>query len=261
MKLSIITINLNNAQGLQRTIESVISQTFTDYEYIIIDGGSTDGSVDIIKQYEDKITYWVSEPDKGIYNAMNKGILQAKGEYLQFLNSGDWLLDGNKLQQVFDERPNEDIVYCDLKTDKEIWSYPDKLSLFSFFKGTIGHPASFIKKILFYNIGFYNEKNKIISDWEFFLIAIVKFECSYKHIALLVTYFDKTGISSDKKYIKNQLNDRQIFFHKNYPLMYDDYLMFYEMSKEIVYYRNSRLIQLIKKIQFSPVYKWVRQIK
>jgi len=84
MKLSIITVNLNNAAGLQKTIESVITQTFTDYEYIIIDGGSTDGSVDVIKQHADKITYWVSEPDKGIYNAMNKGILQAKGEYCLF---------------------------------------------------------------------------------------------------------------------------------------------------------------------------------
>ncbi|MDR2910496.1 MAG: glycosyltransferase [Bacteroidales bacterium] len=99
MKLSIITINLNNVAGLQKTIESVVKQTFTDYEYIVIDGGSTDGSADIIKQHANKITYWVSEPDKGIYNAMNKGIRVAKGEYCLFLNSGDWLINsnGNKL--------------------------------------------------------------------------------------------------------------------------------------------------------------------
>jgi glycosyltransferase involved in cell wall biosynthesis len=89
MKLSVITINYNNAIGLRKTIESVVNQTFRDYEYIIIDGGSTDGSVDVIKEYADKIDYWVSEPDKGIYNAMNKGVAAAHGEYTNFLNSGD----------------------------------------------------------------------------------------------------------------------------------------------------------------------------
>jgi glycosyltransferase involved in cell wall biosynthesis len=82
--LTIITINLNNAAGLRKTIESVLSQTFTDYEYIIIDGGSIDGSVDVIKEYENKITFWVSEPDKGIYNAINKGIMKAKSEIWSF---------------------------------------------------------------------------------------------------------------------------------------------------------------------------------
>ena len=96
-KLSIITVNLNNAAGLQKTIESVINQTFTDYEFIIIDGGSTDSSLEIIKQYANKITYWVSEPDNGIYNGMNKGIGQADGEYCFFLNSGDWMIENNTL--------------------------------------------------------------------------------------------------------------------------------------------------------------------
>ena len=110
-KLSIITINLNNAAGLRKTIESVVNQTFTDYEYLIIDGGSTDGSVEVIKEFADKITYWVSEPDKGIYNAMNKGILKARGEYLQFLNSGDWLVDNEVLFRVFSLNHFEDILY------------------------------------------------------------------------------------------------------------------------------------------------------
>ena len=86
MKLSIITVNYNDAKGLERTIQSVISQTFHDFEFIIIDGGSTDGSVDVIKKYESHIGYWVSEPDGGIYQGMNKGLLQARGEYLNFMN-------------------------------------------------------------------------------------------------------------------------------------------------------------------------------
>ena len=89
MKLSIITVNYNDAKGLERTIKSVISQTFHDYEFIIIDGGSTDGSVDVIKKYESHIDYWISEKDGGIYPGMNKGLRQAKGEYLNFMNGGD----------------------------------------------------------------------------------------------------------------------------------------------------------------------------
>lgn len=92
MKLSIITINRNNAAGLRRTIESVVSQTYTDFEYIIIDGASTDGSVEVIKEYSDKITYWVSEPDTGIYNAMNKGILKAQGGVFAVFEFGGLVL-------------------------------------------------------------------------------------------------------------------------------------------------------------------------
>ena len=109
MKLSIITVNLNNAVGLKKTICSVINQTFLDIEYIIIDGGSLDGSLEIIKEYEKKITYWVSEPDSGIYNAMNKGIMHANGEYLQFLNSGDWLVNDSIIEKFLKET-----TYCDL---------------------------------------------------------------------------------------------------------------------------------------------------
>lgn len=98
MKLSIITINYDNKEGLLKTILSVVNQINHDYEYIIIDGGSNDGSVDIIKDYADKIDYWVSSKDKGIYNAMNKGIDVAKGEYCIFMNSGDTFYDSNTLK-------------------------------------------------------------------------------------------------------------------------------------------------------------------
>ena len=102
--LTIITVNLNNREGLQRTIDSVVEQTFTDYEWIVIDGGSTDGSRELIEQYADHFTYLVSEPDKGIYNAMNKGIAHAKSDWLQFLNSGDWLTEKDVLNNVFSQR-------------------------------------------------------------------------------------------------------------------------------------------------------------
>ena len=119
MTYSIITVNYNNYEGLRRTIKSVVCQTYKDYEYIIIDGGSTDGSAELIRQYTDHLTFWVSEPDKGIYNAMNKGVAHANGEYLNFMNSGDCFYDENVLQtlkahldsdivegQVFDQSTN-----------------------------------------------------------------------------------------------------------------------------------------------------------
>lgn len=91
MKISIITINFNNKDGIEKTISSVVAQTYKDIQYIIIDGDSTDGSVEVIKKYHEDIDYWISEPDKGIYDAMNKGILKATGDYVLFLNSGDYL--------------------------------------------------------------------------------------------------------------------------------------------------------------------------
>ena len=112
MKLSVITINYNNRDGLRKTIESVVNQTCRDFEYIIIDGGSTDGSVDVIKQYADRIDYWVSEPDKGIYHAMNKGIAVAHGEYLNFMNSGDCFYESTVVENVLQLK---DMVYITLK--------------------------------------------------------------------------------------------------------------------------------------------------
>ena len=104
MKLSIITVNFNDAEGLERTIKSVVSQTFCDYEFIIIDGGSTDGSIEVINKYESYIDYWASEPDGGIYPGMNKGLRQAKGEYLNFMNGGDCYHSPDVLQNIFVRR-------------------------------------------------------------------------------------------------------------------------------------------------------------
>jgi glycosyltransferase involved in cell wall biosynthesis len=183
LKLSIITVNLNNAEGLRKTIESVISQTYNDYEYLIIDGGSTDGSVEIIKEFADKITYWVSEPDKGIYNAMNKGILKANGEYLQFLNSGDWLLNEKILYKLFNLSYSAEIIFGNTiltKADGTTYLYLKKpienISLAYFFTKTIQHQSSFIKKDLFNEL-LYDDELKIVADWKFFIQKIIIQNC------------------------------------------------------------------------------------
>lgn len=198
MKLSIITVNLNNRDGLKKTIDSVVSQTFRDFEWIVIDGGSTDGSKELIEQYSDHFAYWVSEPDKGIYNAMNKGIKVAKGEYLQFLNSGDWLCDETALERCFAHGFDADIAYGDLffcKGDElELHQYPDNVSLRFFYKYAIGHNASFIKRELLQD-SFYDENLRIVSDWKFFLVSVLS-DKKFEKIRESVTCFDTKGISS-----------------------------------------------------------------
>ncbi len=210
-KLSIITINLNNKEGLEKTIASVVNQTYQDFEYLIIDGGSTDGSVDVIKKYENHIHDWVSEKDTGIYNAMNKGIRKAKGEYLLFLNSGDYLYEKEVLQKFFSENPQEDIVYGDivlefseLNSHKTIKLKEKSIKKTLFWSKSLPHPCSFIKKELFLKIGLYNESFKIVSDCEFFVKAIFKKKASYKRIPLKISVFNNQGISSNPKLLKQK---------------------------------------------------------
>ncbi|MBI4947160.1 MAG: glycosyltransferase [Bacteroidetes bacterium] len=259
-KLSIITVNLNNVDGLLKTIESVVEQTFSDYEYIVIDGGSIDGSVESIKKYADKIRYWVSEPDKGIYNAMNKGIKQAKGEYCLFLNSGDWLFEKDTLSNVFKKFPDQDIVYGNLQTPKGTWTYPQKLTFSVFFFSSIAHPATFIRKSLFDTYGYYNENYTIASDWEFFIIALVKNNCSYKHIDNTISCFEFGGMSTDEKYTVIRLKECEDILRKLFPLMYDDYIELQAKREELEFYLNSKLMQTVKKIQQGKLYKMIRGI-
>ncbi|MDX9918486.1 MAG: glycosyltransferase family 2 protein [Paludibacter sp.] len=201
MKLSIITINRNNAEGLRKTIESVVSQTYTDFEYIIIDGASTDDSVNIIKEYADRITYWVSEPDTGIYNAMNKGILKAKGEYLLFLNSGDWLYDNDVLNDVFSISPTEDIVYgnaCLVFSDgiKEYTAFVERPTLNYFIDDALCHQSVFHKKEIFAN-SLYRDDLRFVSDWEMLLRKIIIENCSVKCIKRTICYFQMDGLTGN----------------------------------------------------------------
>lgn len=250
-KISIITINYNNSKGLQRTLQSVTSQTFHDYEYIVIDGNSTDESVDIIKQYADKITQWKSEPDLGIYNAMNKGIKLSSGEYLLFLNSGDELFSNDSLSGISQQLHGEEIIYTNLivrDNKKEyIAYYPDKLSFEYFIDESLPHPATFIKKELFERAGYYDENFKICSDWAFFIIAICRFNASYKHIAteLSIFYFD--GISSSDEYADTILAERKIVIDRDFPLFVNVYSELLKAKTLLQHINDSRLLKLARK--------------
>lgn len=197
MKLSIITINFNNRDGLRKTIESVVNQTWQEFEYIIIDGGSTDGSVEVIKEYADRIDYWVSEPDRGIYHAMNKGIDQAKGEYCQFLNSGDTFHNNGVLLSLTHHLNNIDIIIgriypSNRSTASEI--IPE-VTMLRLFEKSLPHSSAYIASKLLKEIH-YDTSYKIVSDWKFYIQSLVFRNASYKFIDITVSNFDVSGISS-----------------------------------------------------------------
>ena len=208
MKLSIITINYNNLEGLKRTIESVINQTWKSFEWIIIDGGSNDGSKDYIEKLYlyfmslpncwNPITFWCSEPDKGIYNAMNKGIVRARGDYMLFLNSGDSLHDKDVLKKMEKELYGDDVVYGDLRfvsKDKDyVFMYPNKITTHYLLHRSLGHPATFIRSCLFNTEG-YREDLKIVSDWYAF-IKWFRHGKTFRHVRTVVSDFDANGVSS-----------------------------------------------------------------
>jgi glycosyltransferase involved in cell wall biosynthesis len=200
MKLSIITINKNNVTGIEKTIKSVVVQTFTDFEYIIIDGASSDDSVDIIKKYSNKITNWVSEPDTGIYNAMNKGIKKAQGDFCLFLNSGDYLVNSDTLQNVFTEIDcSADIYYSDaIKSNNVITFFPKPLKINHLIKEPISHQNTLVKRSLFLEHGCYNEKLVIGADWEFSLKELWIYKTHFLHIETHIAVFDIHGIGSQK---------------------------------------------------------------
>ena len=205
MKLSIITINYNNAEGLRKTMESVLSQTYKDFEYVVVDGASTDSSVDIIRasalQAEGLEITWISEPDKGIYNAMNKGIRMATGEYLLFLNSGDFLISDDVLKKVFENECTADILCarCNVSDNgKVVWTSnpPNQITFGTLYTIGLAHQSTFIKRTLFETCGLYREDFKYNSDIAFWYRAIIDHHATTQRIDVITTDYNLDGISS-----------------------------------------------------------------
>jgi glycosyltransferase involved in cell wall biosynthesis len=227
LKLSIITINFNNAAGLERTIKSVLQQSFPNVEYLVFDGGSTDGSKDIIEANAKKLSYWVSEKDEGVYHAMNKGIAKANGEYVLFLNSGDYLVDNEILLEVSGNLDGTEIVYGNvflIENETKKWTgiYPDKLSFQYFRDGSLPHPCSFIKRSLFAKVGYYDETIMITADWKFFLDAICRNNATYKHINKVVSVFFHDGMSSIAANQEKMKEEKHLVLQKEYPAFLAD---------------------------------------
>jgi glycosyltransferase involved in cell wall biosynthesis len=215
--LSIITINYNNASGLQKTMESVIKQNSDDFEYVVVDGGSSDNSVNIIKEITGKSKIpvkWVSEKDLGIYNAMNKGIKMSEGKYLQFLNSGDMLASETIISELLKKIPdNCQIIYGNMLKIFPQGLYRDKgpagkkITMMNFYLGTLNHSPSLINRELFELYGLYDETLKIVADWKWFMQVIGIHNVKPVYFDLEVTVFDMTGISNTQNELEK--NERR----------------------------------------------------
>lgn len=262
MKLSIITINYNNAEGLKKTLDSVITQTASGFEHIIIDGGSTDDSVNIIHDYANALhnqqdefaVKWLSESDSGIYNAMNKGIDRACGDYLLFLNSGDCLYDDNVISSFFNTNPSKDIISGNTVFSDNKMRYaikPEKLYFDYFVEDSLLHSSTFIKSDLFNKYGKYSESFRIVSDWEFWVKALICGNATYDTIDVIVSCFDVTGISNQEAFIEKQKKERNIvltnYLGRVYPL-YDELKELRLVATEYKHLKKGKFGWLIKLI-------------
>ena len=219
MELSIITINRDNCHGLDETIQSVRDQTFRDFEYIIIDGKSSDGSVDVIKEHltDGLDLKWLSEEDAGIFDAMNKGIRMASGKYLLFLNSGDTLDNETVIRRVLERPHNADVLIGQcrvMKGGQQIWmqSPRKRYTLKSVLNDSIPHQASFIQRELFERYGLYRDDLRMMGDWEFFLRTIILGGCSVEPLPIVISQYDTTGVSSNQKNQKVILAEKDRVF-------------------------------------------------
>jgi glycosyltransferase involved in cell wall biosynthesis len=252
IKLTIITINYNDKIGLQKTIKSVVNQTWKDFEFVVIDGGSTDGSKELIELYKNYIDYSISEPDSGIYNAMNKGIKVAKGEFLLFLNSGDSLQNNSVLEKVHTELNNNfSIFYGKLiistnNIDSVACCPPYELKFSYFLDYSLPHQATFINRNLFIKYFYYNESLKIMADWEFIIFVICKMNEPYKYLDILISNYDDGGISSSVNSTKLLLNEKEIVLKNHFPTLYSD-----SKSLKMMNSKRFKQIENLKKNKFK----------
>lgn len=258
IKLSIITINYNNKNGLIKTFESINNQTWSDFEHIVIDGGSTDGGKELIEE-NSKVNYWVSEKDSGVYNAMNKGIRKASGDYIIFMNSGDFFYDNNVLEKVLQQFTSDidilygDSVYFNDTGYRRIEVPPKKLTFSFFYSGGINHQAAFIKRKLFNDFFFYNEDYKICADWEFFIVAICLYNATYKHLEETICYYDFSGISANPENLSTYHSEREITLNKYFPAFLDD-LKFSQEAR----IKRIRQVMYVKKFPVAwRILKWM----
>lgn len=260
MKYSIITVNYNNKAGLRKTIESVIHQTFRDFEYIVIDGGSTDGSTEVLKEYDAQINYWVSEPDGGIYQGMNKGIAKATGEYLNFMNSGDCFYDADVLQRIYERQLTADLIvghdyHFNPQTQKGFSTIlPPRISMLTFYIQTLPHQSSFFKRELFSNT-LYDDSLKIVADMKFYIQKLCIEGCSIDIIDDIICRREPDGISksnNERRIAEHQIVLKQFLPNgaiKDYQTLAKlDKTTLYKLLKIIEWPKSNKLLTLCIKV-------------
>ena len=218
-KLSIITICYNEPD-VEKTCESIVNQTWQDFEWIVVDGGSNDETQRIFEKYKHRINTFISEPDGGIYNACNKGIKLAMGEYINLLNAGDSYYSTDVLEKVFGyDSHEEDFLYGnqeeinrnDFRKCKS-YTQPEITKNFMI-TGCIMTPASFMKRSLFEKYGLFNENFRIAADYEKFVVFFKK-SVSFKYLDIMISKFDANGISSSKKFAELHKKERNEIINK-----------------------------------------------
>lgn len=206
MKVSIITVVLNNVEYIEACIQSVLNQDYKNIEYIVIDGGSTDGTIDIIKKYKDKINAWISEPDDGIYGALNKGIGMTSGDIIGILHSDDLYMDVHVISNVVREfcKNNVDSVYADLvyverNNLNKVVRYYDS-SVFQVSKFAYGwmpaHPTCFIKNNIYKKYGLYKTDYIIAADYELLVRFYARHKVSYSYLPKVIVKMRNGGLST-----------------------------------------------------------------
>lgn len=257
-KLTVITINFNNCRGLAKTLESVAQQTWQHFEFIVIDGGSTDGSVELIASCK-RVNHYISEKDNGVYHAMNKGIKAASGSYVIFMNSGDYFFDKTVLEKNHVHLNGEygilygNSVFYNEQGYREEKFPPAKLTFSHFIHDGLNHQAVFIKRSLFFEHFFYNETYKLNSDWEFFIYVICKANTAYLYLNDFICFYEYSGFSSNLDVRSSLQHERTATLHKYFPLLTED-------AEKLVLLHTKRMQQIvhIRKYPFAwRVLKWI----
>lgn len=243
--ISIITVNYNHLVGLKCTMESVLVQTYRDVEYIIIDGGSTDGSKEYIEENSSWVDFWMSEPDRGVYDAMNKGIAKASGEYVLFMNSGDCFASKHVLEKVFEnKRYDADLIVgrqyhkhgdCRRASRRIFQNEIDERFLIS---NTLPHQATFIKKELLLKTEGYDLKYKIVADWVFWNEAIVRHHASVDCVDIFVAEMEEEGLSGNINSCREEMA-RYLMDNRD-SMSINDWMLCIQENNESYKYRRAR---------------------
>ncbi len=225
-KISIVTICKNAQNSIERTVRSVVSQTYPELEYIVVDGASTDKTLERVRLYRDHIAKLISEPDDGIYDAMNKGVRAAGGDYLAFINAGDYLFEPHVVENVvqtiqqsglqdFDVLSADLLVYDPVHSTGSIWAASKRTRL-SMYVGSLPHPSTFHKKSAFEKNGLFDTSFKIAGDYEWFVRAFEKNHLSFARINMLAAVFINDGVSTSPKWQMLQDEEKERFRRQYY---------------------------------------------
>lgn len=262
-KLTVITINFNNAAGLDRTLRSVRQQSNRNFEYLIIDGGSTDNSISIIQKNSDIVSRWQSEKDNGEYDGMNKGISQAKGEYLMFLNSGDIFFDEHSVRNLLATNFQEDFVFGDVCIDygstKKIMKYPDTLGYWFLYSEMICHQVQVIRARLLRKLGGYNTQIKIVADYDFMIHALIGKRVSYRHIPHTLAIYGWGGKSTQPEAAEIIRQGKDMIRKKYFTKQIHSVLQEFEQTTFLEYQklRQSRAYQALRALEHIPGLLWM----